>query len=199
MRTILEIPKVGAVFGKLTVSSIHTVADSKGYKRVAVDLICECGGTTKNQRLGHLYGSPAKPGIKSCKQCVGINRGLNLRKTNDSQSKNAVYGRYKSSARQRNIKWDLSKEDFFSIVSLPCNYCDNTNTSFFSGVKSSPWVKSFRFTGIDRIDNNIGYVLNNIQACCKWCNYAKSDRDEKDFEKWILIVAKKIQNRKVDK
>ena len=199
MRTKLEIPTIGTVFGKLTVVSIYSVTDIYGYKRVAIDLICSCGEIVKNKRVGHLYGTSANPGVKSCKSCGYDYRGLQRRKESDSQSRNAVYGRYRSSAKQRQINWNLSKEDFFSVVSLPCNYCDNVETSFYSGVKSSPWVKSFRFTGIDRIDSNIGYTPENVQSCCKWCNYAKSDRSEQDFEKWVLTVAKKIQNKKVDK
>lgn len=199
MRIKLKDPQIGDVFEDLKVKKVYSVKDKYGYSIRVVDLVCKCGSIVKKKRLGHLYGTPKKSGIKSCNKCGFINRGKSNRRYTDSQAKNAVYGRYKSSAKQRNIEWDISKEDFFSKISLPCIYCDNKETSFFTAPKSSPWSKSFKFTGLDRIDNSLGYTVKNVQPCCKWCNYAKSDRSEIDFENWILRVANKINRIRVDK
>ena len=170
MRTKLPDPPIGKKFYNLTVQKVYHTKDKYGYKIRVVDLLCNCGTVIKAKRLGHLYCTPKNPGIKSCNKCVSVYRGKSKRKHTDSQARNAVYGRYKSSARQRNIEWNISKEDFFSTIIMPCVYCDNKETSFFTAPKSSPWSKSFKFTGLDRINNNRGYILQNIQPCCKWCN-----------------------------
>ena len=47
------------------------------------------------------------------------------------------------------------------------------------------------FPGIDRVNNNIGYVLNNCVSCCKFCNSAKLDRTLIEFRDWI----KKVYNQ----
>ena len=35
--------------------------------------------------------------------------------------------------------------------------------------------------GLDRIDNGIGYTLNNVRPCCSTCNYMKHRLNEKEF------------------
>ena len=52
----------------------------------------------------------------------------------------------------------------------------------------SPWSEQFRYTGLDRINSELGYTVENIQPCCKWCNMAKSDRSEKDFIEWVALI-----------
>jgi hypothetical protein len=68
----------------------------------------------------------------------------------------------------------LSQEEFNALTAKPCNYCD----------KSGP-------NGIDRIDNNIGYIVKNCVPCCKHCNYVKGDLSQADFEKWTARFVKK--------
>lgn len=40
------------------------------------------------------------------------------------------------------------------------------------------WIK---FNGIDRIDNNEGYVEGNVRSCCKTCNRMKSSMTAEMF------------------
>lgn len=35
--------------------------------------------------------------------------------------------------------------------------------------------------GIDRIDNALGYTLDNIVPCCRTCNFMKQTSNQKDF------------------
>lgn len=42
----------------------------------------------------------------------------------------------------------------------------------------------FISNGIDRIDNNRGYVKENCVPCCKTCNYAKRKMDLLTFKEW---------------
>jgi hypothetical protein len=70
--------------------------------------------------------------------------------------------------------WDIDETTFFSTVSAPCTYCgsagENTSQSY-GGRKQD----DYNYTGIDRVDNNIGYVVSNIVPCCSMCNYMKKD------------------------
>ena len=79
---------------------------------------------------------------------------------------------YISSAKKRNLVFELSFEQFKKIVFKRCYYCGQ-----FSENKD--------FCGIDRVDNNVGYTLENCVSCCDICNEMKMARKEKEFLKHI--------------
>lgn len=61
-----------------------------------------------------------------------------------------------------------------------CHYC---------GIEpSNTYMKSYynvNYNGIDRVDNSIGYEMNNVVACCKMCNIAKNNNTEQEFLQWV--------------
>jgi hypothetical protein len=46
------------------------------------------------------------------------------------------------------------------------------------------------YSGIDRVDSLGNYVIENIAACCKACNYAKSDMTLSEFHDWAVRLGK---------
>jgi len=54
---------------------------------------------------------------------------------------------------------------------------------------SSHNTGEFTYNGIDRIDSDGGYTPDNIVACCKKCNIAKSDMTTDDFLAWIRRIS----------
>lgn len=74
-------------------------------------------------------------------------------------------------------KWDLSDTDFDRITSEPCFYCgtppSNTSHNVRGGI--------FTYSGIDRLDSDQGYFLDNVVPCCQWCNKGKLDREPDEF------------------
>lgn len=93
---------------------------------------------------------------------------------------NGRYGIYKQNAKQRNIQFDLSIEEFDEITRQPCFYCGSFNAEY-SGIP---------YSGVDRISSNAGYVADNVVSCCETCNKMKLDHDLHDF----LEHVKKITN-----
>jgi len=75
---------------------------------------------------------------------------------------------YKNSAKSRKFDFCLSLKDFLSIVELPCDYCGKYN-------------RLGKMSGIDRIDNTIGYIKDNIVPCCFECNRMKGIMTRKQF------------------
>ena len=67
-----------------------------------------------------------------------------------------VYAAYQYKAKQRNLSFALTLEEFEKIVQAPCVYCGE-----------NPGM------GIDRKDNRIGYNLRNCVSCCGTCNFMK--------------------------
>jgi len=76
----------------------------------------------------------------------------------------------KSRAKQRNHVWAISKEMGWALISSPCAYCGQIQENF---------------NGLDRVDSNKGYTMNNVVPCCTYCNRAKSDMSVKEFENHI--------------
>ena len=44
---------------------------------------------------------------------------------------------------------------------------------------------AFVRNGLDRVDSNLGYTLDNVLPCCSICNYAKQDLRQDVFMQWI--------------
>jgi hypothetical protein len=55
----------------------------------------------------------------------------------------------------------------------------------------TPSKRAFKYSGIDRIDSNLGYSRDNCVPCCKRCNLAKRKMSYGDF----LDLAKSIASR----
>jgi hypothetical protein len=90
----------------------------------------------------------------------------------------SVFVHYIASAQERGISWNLTKEQFKEITSKNCWYCgkepsNNQNLKDVNG--------QYVYSGIDRVDNTIGYEIDNVVPCCKNCNYKKSDSSIQDI------------------
>ncbi len=90
----------------------------------------------------------------------------------------------KSNAKVRDILTELSLEDFISICSQDCYYCGKAPT--IKGCKNLHGT--IPINGIDRIDNNIGYIKSNSRPCCEYCNRMKLDRTEEQFLNQVKAI-----------
>jgi len=72
------------------------------------------------------------------------------------------------------------------MVTEPCHYCGAVLGNI---QKSASGNGDFEYTGIDRVDNALGYTASNCVPCCRVCNLAKNDRSRADFIAWIGRVA----------
>ncbi len=66
-----------------------------------------------------------------------------------------------SAENKRKVVWNISFEDFEKFSKAPCYYCGK----FFNQGGS----------GLDRLNNEDGYTINNVVTCCKWCNRLRSN------------------------
>jgi hypothetical protein len=87
---------------------------------------------------------------------------------------NAQYHEYKKRAKKRNLEFELTENDCKNFYNTKCYYCND----------------DIKGMGIDRLDSNIGYVLNNLVPCCSKCNYMKHVMNKYEFIKHM----KKILN-----
>lgn len=162
---------------------VFTVLERRGCRRtpngtVNAFWLCSCGECEKTKILT----TQAIKTYKSC-GCKQRERGY---KVNGSGRKskegtlvevNTVLSIYKSNARKRNIEFSLSYSAFEKLIVSNCFYCGDAGDNVLRK-KDYP---EYRYTGIDRIDNDKGYILSNAVSCCKWCNRAKNKQSANNF------------------
>ena len=136
---------------------------------------CACGSERLIVTRQLRYGS-----VISC----GCSR---LRVDPETRALNVVLKRYQHQARHRGLLWKLSKKDFLGLVKENCNYCDAPPTNLNEFTKGRQ-LASATYNGIDRLNNDIGYVAGNVVPCCFNCNRAKSSMYEDEFLAWICRI-----------
>lgn len=113
---------------------------------------------------------------------------------------NRVYDHYRRHSESLHRSWELSKNDVRNITSNNCFYCGrppnnvkdkNRKAATHKGV--SPISKDtgkFVYNGIDRVDNEKGYTVDNVVTCCTTCNLAKRSMSVDEFAAWARDVYK---------
>lgn len=81
-----------------------------------------------------------------------------------------LYSKKINDSNRRRIEFSISLELFISLSQLPCDYCgavpSNTITDKKSGVSVS-------YSGLDRVNSKLGYLVTNVVPCCRFCNSLK--------------------------
>lgn len=163
---------LGSTFTKLTV--LERLPNTE-YGCVLWKCQCACGNIravlTKDLRSGH---------TKSC----GCSRAYaNKRRSKPGSMLRQLMWSYRNNADKRNVQFSLTEKQFEVFVQGDCYYCGAPPSRIF-GQKKIKYV----CTGIDRVNNAIGYTVDNCVSCCKVCNIFKRrmSKDEMlDFVKRI--------------
>lgn len=157
------------------------------------ELVCDCGniydGTTGNLNSGHIKScgcynrDVVKENIKKATKKITLPKG--------HAARNMLLKSYQTNAKKRNLSFSLTDDQFFTITKQLCNYCGVSPETVYKS-KSSNYI----YNGIDRVNSNLGYELDNVVPCCKRCNQAKNDMTEEEFTKWISRVYHWISEQK---
>lgn len=91
---------------------------------------------------------------------------------------NSLIDKYKRSAAKRGLEWVLTNEEFRQLVTSPCHYCGEAPTQI--SVPQSENGKFF-YNGIDRLNNKVGYVIENVVSCCGTHNRMKGTMSYREF------------------
>ena len=162
--------RIGDVYTRFTVvEEPFSKRNASGKCERFVKCQCSCG-TIKVVSLNKLRMKKTL----SC-GCYNKERASKKKLSDEDRVKNSLFTEYKTSAKQRNLDFDLSSETLFSKVHENCTYCGNPPS------KPHRECESFLYNGLDRIDNDIGYVETNITSCCYICNKMKGNLSSEDF------------------
>jgi 5-methylcytosine-specific restriction endonuclease McrA len=145
---------------------------------------CDCGTkfvtATRNIRRGV---------IKSC-GCVHHNGGRFHPMTGQEAIARVRYTRHIHNANRREISSTLTFVQFSELILKPCHYCGIPPSHFVTRHKHKTAVN-----GIDRVDNEKGYLLENCVPCCKTCNAAKGTLTADQFYDWIARLTQYDKSR----
>jgi hypothetical protein len=142
---------------------------------------CTCGENVVEREAKQL----SRKSTKSC----GCIRFLQFSKDKILVAKNASYQKYVARSVAPNKNIDIDKDVFYKFFEKECFYCgakpDLKNDENFKN-------KKLKLTGVDRIDNSIGYVESNLVACCFECNWMKQDYNQRDFIGQLWKIRKNL-------
>lgn len=181
----------GRRFGKLTITSFSH-KDNK-YRYNIWNCLCDCGNTVKSSTAS--LNRKNRP-TQSCGclriEMLRINYDFGRLEVSIANI-NSLFASYKKSAKMRRIDFELSKDEFILMTSRHCFYCNKAPSQVHSKKETNG---AYLYNGIDRLDSSIGYLYLNCVSCCKVCNYAKREMEEKEFYEWIEMVYNNIRSRK---
>lgn len=166
----------GKVFGKLTVISLEGYRDKGRKKKPLWRCLCECG-----QESVVLGGNLTKGNSTSC----GCSRLLSL---DGEGNRRAVIRKYKRHAFQGGREWRLEDDEAVSLFESNCHYCGSppSNAHHWKDKRR----RGYDYSGIDRINNELGYIPGNVVACCRVCNFAKGSTSYADFVAWAKRIGR---------
>jgi len=96
---------------------------------------------------------------------------------------------YRRSAKDRGLSFDLTSDQFRRLTSQICHYCGTSPTHTVNSIGNSNEDHStYKYNGIDRVDNDIGYQESNCVTCCKTCNVAKGTLPVSAFLNWLARI-----------
>lgn len=97
---------------------------------------------------------------------------INCKTTKINNYRQTSIGKYKKlilDAKRRHLEFKITHDEYLNFFNTPCHYCGDI------------------CNGIDRKDNNIGYLLNNIVTCCSTCNFIKHTMQ---YEAFLIQINK---------
>jgi len=167
----------------LTFGKLFVLDGSKGERALVK---CECGVEKLVRKVLLNNGT-----IKSC-GCDRANSiaGRMLKPNGAAAFRNRM-SHYIDNAKKRNLSFELSLEQFTELIKQPCFYCDRKDSNAIQ-LNNKTGPKEIRFNGIDRLDSNIGYVIDNCVPCCKYCNFAKNSSSFDEFIAMCKRIASKF-------
>jgi hypothetical protein len=170
----------GRKFGFLTFDGEY----KKGkYRNTLWKSTCVCGNIVWAPWYEY-KGSLKKKGKRSC-GCA--KRGL----TPEEAAKSYCIKTYQENAKSRGLPFELTLNQFIKLAEANCFYCNSRPTNI---AKSKYGI--FLYNGIDRVNNSLGYTIDNCVTSCKVCNKIKAKLSKAEFYELVENIIKRISKIK---
>ena len=90
------------------------------------------------------------------------------RRVRDKDDLKFRWSNFQSQARRRCIPVSISLLEYFHLILQPCVYCGGRH-------------RSSVLNGVDRVNSDGNYSIENSVPCCKTCNYMKGPMKKREF------------------
>lgn len=131
--------------------------------------LCDCGNFKTVRRPDGLKSGDIKScGCYSKETILRAVKAITLPK--GEAAFNVLYGDYKKTARNKKVGFTLTKKQFRFLTKSNCVYCDSEPSRLYG---PSDVNGKYRYNGVDRQDNDKGYIIENCVPCCRSCNFMK--------------------------
>lgn len=158
------------VFSHLTVKSLHHKNNSdKDVWLCECDCGRECFATARSLRW-------------EIECCGCTTNGRPRKRYGGDLNKKYIIDVYKRGAQRRKLEFKLTVDQMEKLFKQNCYYCGIEPSTKRDFIKSS---EAYVYNGIDRVDNNQGYLPDNVVTSCKVCNFAKRQLTTDEFLSWI--------------
>jgi len=187
--------KKGDVFNRLEVLSEDFIMKPKGKKSKVRNYQCKCEcGDINYYNISHLNSGRSR----ECKHCAYKRRPQSTMKySNIERLYNlSIISRLKSLGKDRNIQNFLTIEQFENIISKNCYYCGNFPRKIDYLTGNNRIVRNNEIlyaNGIDRINSDGDYHIDNCVPCCKQCNVMKMNFTQTEFYEKIKQIIKHLK------
>src|ERR1700688_4596227 len=141
--------------------------------------VCDCGRTGVHRANALSSGDD-----KICTDCARVKR------RNPDAALNTLFRTYIEDAKAKNLVFNLTKEDCKVLFKARCHYCGCEPNQVRVSQRG---YSSYTYNGIDRKNNEVGYVTENCLPCCSFCNYKKRDTPYLEFTDWIKKVSENLR------
>jgi|ERR1700722_8222513 len=132
--------------------------------------VCKCGCGKK--RKVHSTGGKLKSISCGCLSPRSKGTDCNKMPASYRSEFSSLFSRYKKDARDRNLPFELTRKQFVKFVEQNCYYCGKIPSQKIYYVLKDE-TKEILYNGIDRVDNDKGYLIENCVTSCKECNIIK--------------------------
>lgn len=147
--------------------------------------MCECGNTTVTSKYRVRAGHTKSCGCLQRKTLIERNkktRGILNTKYG------CMFGAIRKTYRNKGLTYSLSDDQLFELLKDDCHYCGKEPSNIKrDSIKKH--IDEFVYSGVDRVDNNRGYEVENVVSCCKQCNVAKNNMTHSEFITMCKTIA----------
>lgn len=161
---------------------------------------CDCGNITVVRGLELRSGHTKSCGCLYQETIARMSKANRLPK--GEASFNALIGGMKRHAKDGDRVWSLTRKQVRELTKQSCRYCgaEPAQIHRLSGINGY-----YTYNGLDRVDNEQGYEIDNVVPCCGICNKLKGTMSIQEFldkieqiylhqKERMAIMQKKIRN-----
>lgn len=188
----------GQKFNRLTVIKLYQKRINT-HTKTKWECKCDCGN------IKVIEQGALKAGLTQSCGCLqkDITRKL-FRKEKGESGFSRLKKDYIIGAKSRNLIFELTDLQLRSLFKDKCYYCEIEPHKVTSHTRKSTTIEAithsqYTYNGIDRLNNIIGYTLENSVSCCKICNTAKSNLTLEEFITWLQRITQSNNWKKLIK